>query len=41
MLGDLNRETRPNKELTKLMSDMESKHGEKNNCAIMFQWVNY
>lgn len=26
-LGDLNRETRPSKELTKLMSDMESKHG--------------
>ncbi|XP_031627708.1 serologically defined colon cancer antigen 8 homolog isoform X3 [Contarinia nasturtii] len=25
-LGDLNRETRPSKELTKLMSDMESKH---------------
>lgn len=26
-LGDINRETRPSKELTKLMSDMEAKHG--------------
>lgn len=26
-LGDLNRETRPSKELAKLMSDMEAKHG--------------
>lgn len=43
-LGDLNRETRPSKELTKLMADMESKHGKtfrsiSNDIIYIFDFI--